>query len=264
MTLLLIVFCTAGSVIFFTYFKYEQEDKVYEQAAEEYTRRIVSQDDSAVPEEADNPDMPDMPWSLQSPPLEVDFDKLRELNGDVVGWLYCEGTVIDYPILQGEDNDYYLHRNLNRQSHKAGSIFVEATNQAGFEDSNTIIYGHHMKNGSMFATLDNWAEQDYYEEHPVMWLLTPEQDYLILLFAGYTTPALSDTYTVFAGPCDELEEYLEQCREKSDFAADFGTVEAKGQEELNRDDRYVVLSTCDYSFQDARYVLHGKLVPVGR
>lgn len=257
MALLLAVFCTAGGVIFFTRQNYEKEDKVYEQLAEEYTSHVREEkpSDAASPEEAEAP---------EKAPLEVDFDRLKEINGDVAGWIYCEDTAIDYPILQGEDNDYYLHRNIERQSQSAGSIFVEAANQPGFEDSNTIIYGHHMKNGSMFAALDDWAEQEFYEAHPVIWLLTPEQDYKILVFAGYTTSAASDTYTIFTGPCSELEEYLEQCVEKSDFRA---SVEISGEElrdGLDGSRRYVVLSTCAYSFEDARYVLHGVLVPVER
>lgn len=321
MALLLIIFCTAVSVILMTRLEYEQEDRVYEQIAEEYTRRVEPGEKSGAPEgthkgkgaripegmgggnagssgdvtgnvNSENDagahggtdvqnhggtgvyggkdtgrspgDAADIWTGQESALLEVDFDRLKELNGDVAGWIYCEGTAINYPVLQGEDNEYYLYRNLNRQSHKAGSIFVEESNQPDFRDSNTIIYGHHMKNGSMFAGLDNWARQEYYEEHSVMWLLTPEQDYLILLLAGYTTPAASDAYTIFSGPCDELEEYLERCMENSDFTPDFGLLEAYGKGEPGGDDKYVVLSTCDYSFQDARYVLHGMLVPVER
>ena len=110
-----------------------------------------------------------------------------------------------------------------------------------------------MKNGSMFATLDHWAEQEYYEGHPVMWLLTPEQDYKIVLFSGYTTSASSDTYAIFDGPCQELDAYLIKCRSQSDFSAEV---------ELEGDSRYVLLSTCAYVFDNARFVLHGKLVPV--
>ncbi len=264
MALLLVVFCTAGGVIFFTYQKYEQEDRVYEQAAEEYTRLAGDASGPHNGTEAEDSENAAASYRVDGVPLEVDFPGLREVNGDVAGWIYCEGTVINYPVLHGEDNDYYLHRNMNRQTHSAGSIFVDAVNQPDFTDSNTIIYGHHMKNGSMFASLDKWAEQAYYEEHPVMWLLTPEQDYQILLFAGYTTQAASDTYAVFTAPCDELEEYLKQCVEKSDFQADFQIVgqDVHGEASLGRSDKYVVLSTCAYSFQDARYVLHGKLVPV--
>ncbi len=252
MALLLAVFCTMGGIILYTQYKYAQEDKVYEQAAEEFTRRTDAGAGDTLGEAGED---------TAGIPLEVDFGKLREINSDVIGWIYCEDTVINYPVLQGPDNDYYLRRNINRKHQTAGSIFVEATNRPGFVDSNTIIYGHHMKNGSMFACLDEWKDQEFYESHPVMWLLTPEQDYQILLFAGYTTAATSDTYTTFDASCEELEDYLARCLKLSDFQADLGPGE---ESVLDPGARYVVLSTCAYNFEDARYVLHGKLVPVER
>lgn len=184
-------------------------------------------------------------------PLVVDFAKLREANGDVQGWIYCEDTPVSYPVVKGEDNSFYLEHSYDGKKSASGAIFLDAANRSGFADANTILYGHHMKNGSMFASLEKWSDQAFYEEHPEMWLLTPEGDYRIVLFAGYTTSADSETYTIFTGPCEELEAYLEACIRKSDFQA-----------EMPAGAKYVVLSTCAYSFEEARYVLHGMLVPV--
>ncbi len=186
-------------------------------------------------------------------PVEVDFDELLEANPDVVGWIYCEDTIINYPVLQGEDNSYYLHHTLDGTYVRTGSIFADGNNRRDFQDANTIIYGHHTKDVFMFATLDYWAEQKYYEEHPVIWLLTPTQDYKIVLFSGYHTSAYSDTYQIFSEPGEAFAEYLAACREQSDFQADV---------ELDENAKYVLLSTCAYVFTDARYVLHGMLVPV--
>lgn len=111
-----------------------------------------------------------------------------------------------------------------------------------------------MKNGSMFAALAEYADQTFYEEHPVMWLLTPEQDYKIIVFSGYTASAGSDTYQIFEGASGEFDEYLETVQGRSDFTAD---MEPDGAA------KYVLLSTCAYDFEDARYVIHGMLVPVG-
>lgn len=202
-----------------------------------------------------------------APPITVDFAGLTDLNSDIVGWIYCEGTAINYPVLQCGDNDYYLRRSYDGAYNAAGSIFVEELNRPVFEDSNTIIYGHHMKNGStMFADLDKWSDQDFYEEHSFIWLLTPQQDYKIVLFSGYTTSAYSETYTIFTGPGAELDEYLEKCVAASDFQADeeiVQTAEEIIQAQTGEKPRYVLLSTCSYAFDNARYVLHGLLVPVG-
>lgn len=122
-----------------------------------------------------------------------------------------------------------------------------------FSDSNVILYGHHMQDMSMFATLKYWMKQDYYEEHPVMWLLTPEQNYRIEIFAAYETQADSETYTIFRGASPQFEEYLRTAAEKSSIRTDV---------ELDPEAHYVLLSTCAYSNELARTVVHGKLIPV--
>lgn len=223
--------------------EYRAIDALYEESAAEYTR-VITEDSPLEESEEDEEE--------SAVPITVDFAKLREINEDVVGWIYCEGTRINYPVVQRKDNNYYLNHNYRGETDRAGSIFVEAKNTMNFADSNTIIHGHHMKNGAMFATLSNWSDQAYYEEHPVMWLLTPEQDYQIVLFSGYTTKAVSDAYRIFRADCPEFEEYLETAKAHSDFSADV---------ETDSGEKFVALSTCEYNFENARYVLHGMLVP---
>ena len=186
-------------------------------------------------------------------PIEVDFARLKQVNGDVVGWIYCEGTVINYPVVYGRDNAYYLDRNYLGSYDPSGAIFTDMRNEDGFADNNVILYGHHMQDGTMFASLKNWFDQSYYEAHPVMWLLTPEQDYRVDIFAGYVTTADSDTYKVFDEPGSALEGYLNWAKKWSAF---------NSAVETEADGHYIVLSTCAYSSDDARTALHGKLVPV--
>lgn len=239
--LLCIVFFSSLIFLLQIIMEYRMTDKLYEESALKFTTEAKGEESAEGTGE-----------DTGKVPITVDFAALRRINSDVVGWIYCEGTDINYPVLQGEDNDIYLHHTYDGAENRAGSIFVEALNARDFADSNTIIYGHHMKNGSMFATLRNWADQEYYEEHPVFWLLTPKQNYQIKLFSGYTTSATSDTYTIFQGPSQELNDYLQMAHANSDFSADVET-DANG--------KYVVLSTCEYVYTNARYVLHGMLVP---
>ena len=110
-------------------------------------------------------------------PIEVDFEALRKVNPDVIGWIYCPDTVINYPVMHGETNDTYLHHSYDGTYNASGSIFEDARNGRGFVDPVSILYGHHMASGAMFATLDLWQAVDYFYEHPVMWLLTPTRDY---------------------------------------------------------------------------------------
>lgn len=239
------LFC-AGS-LYLIMSRYKNDDMIYFNAAKEYTIQEEDSSDEAVSDEDEG--------EIEFSPIGIDFESLLAANSDIIGWIYCEDTVINYPVLQGEDNDFYLHHTYEGDYSVAGSIFVDTTNRPGFVDSNTVIYGHHMKNGSMFASLEKWKDQEYYEEHPVMWLLTPEQDYKIVLFSCYGTSAYSDTYTVFTRPCEELNDYLDDCVWQSEFQSDI---------ELDPEAHYVVLSTCAYMFDNARYVVHGMLIPVGK
>lgn len=259
MILLLVVFLGSVGVIGAVMYQYRQIDKLYDAAVQTYTQENLEvaespQEPEASAADAYTPETEAKPEAGRViAPITVDFAGLQAVNPEVVGWLYCEGTNINYPVMQGSDDDYYLTHSYDRAYNISGSIFVEAGNSPGFTDLNTIIYGHNMKNEAMFAHLDNWAEQSYYDAHPVMWLLTPERDYRIELFSGYTTSAYSDTYLLFPEPGDAFDAYLQRAAALSDF---------RSEVTLDKDGRYVLLSTCAYVFDNARFVLHGKLSPV--
>ena len=185
--------------------------------------------------------------------LEVDFDVLSGINGDVAAWLYSEGTVIDYPVVQGTDNAYYLDHIFDGTYNKLGALFVDCRNTSGFADRNTIVYGHNMNNGSMFASLTKYADQSYYDEHPEMLLVLPEQTYRVELFSGYVTPGNSDTYQISFADDAAFSDYLENVTAQSDFVSDVS---------VTSEDRIVTLSTCTYDYEEARYVVHGKLTAI--
>lgn len=250
-TVFLAVFLFCAGTLLYIINRYNNDEKIYFYAAKQYT---IPEEDSSDEEAADEEEI-EIETETETAPIRVDFESLLAVNSDVIGWIYCEDTPINYPVLQGEDNDFYLHHTYAGDYSVAGSVFVDSTNRPGFLDSNTVIYGHHMKNGSMFASLEKWKEQEFYEEHPIMWLLTPEQDYKIVLFSCYGTSAYSDTYTIFTRPCKELNEYMANCVRQSEFQADV---------EMDPEGHYILLSTCAYMFENARYVIHGMLIPVGR
>ncbi len=236
---------------------YQKSKNIQQAAVQEYTRVSsnykpkTEADAEASGQDGSTPSAQDD--GKLCAPIEVDFTRLKEAGEDVVGWIYCEGTVISYPVVFGRDNEYYLERNYLGEYDPSGAIFTDMRNGNGFADYNVILYGHHMQDGSMFASLKNWYNQEYYEAHPAMWLLTPEQDYRVELFAGYLTTTDSDTYSVFSEGGERLEAYLNWAKRWSEFQSDVET-EPNGH--------YIVLSTCAYSSDDARTVLHGKLVPV--
>lgn len=188
----------------------------------------------------------------ETAPIEVDFEVLLEKNEDIIGWLYSEDTPINLPVVQSTDNDYYLRRLVDGTWNSSGTLFADYRNAGDFTDSNTVIYGHNMKNKEMFGTLPYYKEQSYFEEHPAMWLLTPNGDYKIELLAGYVTPTTSDVYSFDQSEEDVLAT-VQQAMEKSTFAAEV---------EIAQGDRFITLSTCSYEYDNARYVLIGRLIPL--
>ena len=97
-------------------------------------------------------------------PVSVDFQKLKEENSDIIAWIYCEDTPINYPVVLAKDNSYYLHRKINGDYGFAGTLFADYRNKGDFSDNNTIIYGHNMKNDTMFGTITEYRNQEYFDE----------------------------------------------------------------------------------------------------
>ena len=183
-------------------------------------------------------------------PIEVDFDALLQENKDVVAWIYCPGTPINYPVVQAEDNDYYIHRLLDGKTNSSGTLFMDYRNSADLSDWNSVIYGHNMKNGTMFGYLPHYKEQSYFEEHTEMFLLTPEQNYAIEVMAGFVTTSDDELYNAFCPDEAGKDALVNEWLNASDFVSNV-------YPEL--EDRIITLSTCSYEFDNARYVLVGVL-----
>lgn len=115
----------------------------------------------------------------------VDFEILQENGPDIIAWLTLPDTAVNYPVTQAEDNDYYLRHLYDGTYNKAGCLFADYENKKDFSDRNTIIYGHNMRDGSMFASLNEYKEQSYYDSHPQMYLVTPDGGYLCDIFAAF-------------------------------------------------------------------------------
>ena len=220
------------------------QQELIDQAVEVATEPVVTVPAQSVPPTTE---------PVERPPISVDFAVLQAQNPDIVGWIYSEGTVINYPILQGVDNQQYLRRLYDGTKSTLGSIFLDFRNLSDFSDLNSLVYGHNIRSGQMFASLSSYREQEYYEEHPVMWLLTPDKSYRIDLIAGMVVPSDSEVYEIYSYP-EDLQAGLEYVLANSTF--DAGDVDAAAVE------RIVTLSTCSYDYNDARYVVIGSLIEV--
>lgn len=181
---------------------------------------------------------------------EVDFEALREINPNIVAWIHLEGTPISYPVVQGQDNEFYLNHLFDGTRNAAGTLFVDSRNAPDFTDRNTIIYGHNMRDGSMFAVLEEFSSQEFFEQNSRMFLLTPEGSYLIYLFAGYRANVHANSWQRSFADADEFEKWIREAKRQSDFTSEV---------EVTESDLVVTLSTCSYAFYNARYVVVGVL-----
>ena len=236
------VFCYAAFNLYHIYTEYRKGTDEYNQIEE----MAVTERDADSAEVAG-------PSAQIKPPIEVDFDKLKSVNEDVVGWIYVDALPdISYPIVKGKDNQTYLHQTYEKNYNFAGTIFVDYENSGDFSDCNTLVYGHNMKNGSMFGHLKKFREDDkLYKQDKYFWILTPERNYRYEIISAYTTGVNSDTYTLFKGPGEEFEKYLETIKGYSEIKTD--------DTDLTIKDRIVTLSTCTGT-ESTRFVVQGKRV----
>lgn len=177
----------------------------------------------------------------------VDFEALAKLNPDIVGWIFIEGTSVNYPIVQGTDNEFYLNHLFDRTWNRSGCIFLDAACPAGFTGRNSILHGHNMLDGAMFSDLTKYADQSFYDAHPVALLVTPERKYRIRLFSGYTASSSANAWHLLFSN-EGYEQWLGELVSRSEF---------QPQQLPTAEHKTVTFSTCTYEFRRARFVLHG-------
>lgn len=181
----------------------------------------------------------------------IDFDALQKVNDDVKAWIYLEDTVIDYPVMQTTNNDYYLYHMFNGEENGAGSIFVDYRNENPFRDFNTVLHGHRMKDGSMFKPLVQYSDPEFYKAHKVIEITTPKQKYNCKVFAAATIPADSDLYQFYFYDEEDRVDYLRRLDTVNELSSNV---------EVDADDKIVMMSTCTAQLDENRYCVFGKLV----
>lgn len=186
----------------------------------------------------------------------LDWKALKKVNPDVQGWLYQKGTVINYPVVQGTDNDTYLHTRFDKQWSGGGTLFVDCRMEKGFKGFNSIIYGHHMKDGSMFRSIRGYTkEEGYYDKHKTLELATPHGNYHLVVFSAFITKATDENTYKMTYDEAEKQAYIDRAWEQSELPITRDSVD------VTKDDRLVTLSTCAYDYEEARYIVMCKMVP---
>lgn len=191
------------------------------------------------------------------PEKNVDFETLKEqTNADIYAWIYIPDTMIDYPILQhATDNTYYLKYNIDGSKGYPGCIYTENYNSMDFTDPVTVIYGHNMKNGSMFAGLHKFEDSEYFEEHPYVYIYTPEK---LLVYEIFSACIYSDRHILLNHDFTDrvvFDYYLSEI----ESVREMGT-NRREDVEVTVDDHIIVLSTCVANKSDKRYLVQGVLL----
>ena len=241
------VFCYAAFNLYHIYTEYKKGTDEYNSISE----MAVTERDPDEVEEMKQPD------EQPTAPISIDFSSLKSINDDVIGWIYMEALPqISYPVVQGKDNSTYLHQTYEKNYNFAGTFFIDYENKRDFSDCNTLVYGHNMKNGSMFGMLKKYrADETLYNTSKYFWILTPDKDYRYEIIAAYTTSVNSDTYTLCKGPGKEFLEYEKKMLKNSEIKTD------ATEEQADKKDKIVTLSTCTGN-QATRFVVQGKRVNV--
>lgn len=188
--------------------------------------------------------------------FSVDFDALLEINPDTIAWIrFDEPSIINYPVVKSADNNEYLTKTFAENDNKLGAIFMDMRNSSDFSDRNTIIYGHHLNvSPEMFSRLHLYEDEEFCREHPNFYIYTPDGSVrTYTVFSAGIVNAAANNYDVEFASDEEFEQYIELCRESSNYQVDV---------EVNAQSQILSLSTCTGDQRDERFLLQGVLTAV--
>lgn len=218
---------------------YYKGNREYQQIEES----VVSVGEQADSQQSDS-------QNVQEKGFSVDFDKLKKINPDVVGWIRIEKLGISYPIVQGDDNEYYLHHTFYKEENKCGSIFMEAENSSDFSDYHTFVYGHNMKDKSMFAKLNELQEAEAFQENREFYIYTPKGAQRYEIFSCHAASLGTESFCYQFDDKDSYGKWQQSVLEQSIY--DTGICPEAGQ-------NTVTLMTCTPMGSEYRFLVHGVL-----
>lgn len=263
MLIALVVFIFSGYTLYGFYKEYQKGSNEYDNLESSYasdegeSEDLDALEDEAALQDISGREVANIIWDgkeLTVPTMKnpIDFSELQQVNEDIAGWLRIRALDISYPVVKGEDNDYYLHRTFEKEDNFAGCLFVNCDNDRDFTDQNTIIYGHNMKNGSMFGKLKQFREEETYNKSKYFWMFTPDLIFQYRIFSAMVVNKTGLAYQTFYSD-EDFNEWINKAFEGSE-------VENSGIQ-VTSDDHVVTLSTCTGD-DSTRFVVMGKLVQI--
>ncbi len=259
--LLLLVACFCCVMFLMQIIQGFQADEVYDDAAQLAFQKEKEPAEQTVPPETTQPPPEEKeevwipaPIEEDDPHVEtlesMDLEALREKNPDVIGWIMIPDSKVNYPLLQGTDNEFYLKHTWEGKKNSLGSIFLEHRNNSDLTDFNTIVYGHNMNNGSMFGTLRQFAGEKYRQKRPYIYIVSDQGVYRYEIFACYKAPVDSITYGLSFNAMETRANFLTEAKKRS--KADIDVLPALT-------DRILTLSTCSGDGYSNRWVVQARL-----
>lgn len=247
MIMLAVIFLSSAGVVIYQLFQYREGDEAYAEAEE-----LVQLPELPEPEEVPEPESSEEPAEVYVDPYadalrNMDFSALQEVNDDVLGWILIPWTKISYPVVQGNDNSYYLNHTWRNTSSSVGAIFMDYRCSQDLNDFNTILYGHRMNNGSMFAGLKYYKQKSYYREHPVIYLTTDRGSFQYEIFSVYEGSPSGESYRLGLKNTASKQAFLDAAVEASLY--DTGVTPTVN-------DYILTLSTCTGNGHSKRLIVH--------
>lgn len=230
--LFIIIFSTIQLIGIFS--EYYAGDSEYKELSERYISKETESNDKDKVEDIER--------------LFIDFPALSNANSDLIGWIHFENIDISYPIVQTDNNDYYINHTFGKEENNAGAIFLDYRNHASFNDRNTYLYGHNMKNNTMFGLILNYVDKEYYEDNPYFWVYTPEARYKYEIFTVFEEDSSGPAYQISFENDIEFGEFLNLIDKRKYY--DTGV-------QVSSSDNILALSTCT---KDDRFLVFGKKV----
>lgn len=222
---------------------YNESNKEYEEARKSTTAAVAREPEKGPIDES---------WGFTpGDPLNVNFEELKEINPEIIAWIWVPGLDISYPVLQAKDNDKYLHSTYKGTYAYAGSIFADCLNTPDFFDRNTILYGHNMTNGSMFGKLRDYIDHAEPPFNPYVWIMTENANFCYRMFSSHISEDANETYSLFEDDDPSFVRWEEKMRDQS--IVDYEDVLFTDK------DHVLTLSTC-HSDHVHRRVIHALMI----
>ena len=256
-----------GGVIFLiNYFRPPAEDELSREdftKASETTAETVASEATAAPTQpsTQKPTFDSYGQKTATEPEDwsnLSFDELMQKNSDIYAWVYIPGTAVDYPVCQSaEDDNFYLDHNIYGEYQFSGTIYSQSMNHRDFNDPVTVLYGHNMLNGSMFASLHNFEDTDFFNNNNTIFVFTKDKLLTYLVYAAYTYDDRHILNSFDMNSKDDLLTYLDSTLDPHTYDGNI-----RSGVTLDENSKVLTLSTCTNGASNTRYLVQGVLVDV--